>query len=112
MQGFSTSSLSISCRTRTTATPGKPVKKTKVEGGSSSGVGAGSGSIAGEEEDLTRDMEDPTPEPAVTEVSAGSKVQPSKGGNYMDLDEEGTEKSDKIEGPVSVIISLFQFLVL
>ncbi|XP_069172419.1 SWI/SNF complex subunit SMARCC2 isoform X3 [Procambarus clarkii] len=69
---------------RNTTTPGKPVKKTKMEE---------------EEEDLTRDMEDPAPEPTVTEVTTGSKVQPSKGGNYMDLDEETTEKTEKIEGP-------------
>lgn len=54
-----------------------------------------------EEEDLTRDMEDPAPEPAVTEVTTGSKIQPSKGGNYMDLDDEGGEKAEKTEGPVS-----------
>lgn len=59
-----------------------------------------------EEEDLTRDMEDPAPEPAVTEVTTGSKIQPSKGGNYMDLDEETTEKTEKTEGPVSVASSL------
>ncbi|XP_071530675.1 SWI/SNF complex subunit SMARCC2 isoform X2 [Panulirus ornatus] len=69
---------------RNTTTPGKPVKKTKIEE---------------EEEDLTRDMEDPTPEPAVTEVTTGSKIQPSKGGNYMDLDDEGGEKTEKTEGP-------------
>lgn len=48
-------------------------------------------------------MEDPAPEPAVTEVTTGSKIQPSKGGNYMDLDEETTEKTEKTEGPVSVV---------
>ncbi|XP_050693363.1 SWI/SNF complex subunit SMARCC2-like isoform X2 [Eriocheir sinensis] len=69
---------------RNTTNPGKPVKKIKVEE---------------EEEDLTRDMEDPAPEPAVTEVTTGSKIQPSKGGNYMDLDEETTEKTEKTEGP-------------
>ncbi|XP_045118231.1 SWI/SNF complex subunit SMARCC2-like [Portunus trituberculatus] len=69
---------------RNTNNPGKPIKKTKVEE---------------EEEDLTRDMEDPAPEPAVTEVTTGSKIQPSKGGNYMDLDEEATEKTEKTEGP-------------
>lgn len=69
---------------RNTTNPGKPIKKTKVEE---------------EEEDLTRDMEDPAPEPAVTEVTTGSKIQPSKGGNYMDLDEEATEKTEKTEGP-------------
>ena len=76
-------------RSRNTTTPGKPIKKIKVEE---------------EEEDLTRDMEDPAPEPAVTEVTTGSKIQPSKGGNYMDLDEETTEKTEKTEGPVSRII--------
>ncbi|ROT69321.1 SWI/SNF complex subunit SMARCC2, partial [Penaeus vannamei] len=68
---------------RSNATPGKPVKKTKTEE---------------EEEDLTRDMEDPVAEPAVTEVTTGSKIQPSKGGNYMDLDEEAAEKTEKTEG--------------
>lgn len=79
------------CSSRNTAALGKPVKKTKVEE---------------EEEDLTRDMEDPAPEPAVTEVTTGSKIQPSKGGNYMDLDEETTEKTEKTEGPVSVVVCI------
>lgn len=82
----------VCCSSRNTTTPGKPVKKTKVEE---------------EEEDLTRDMEDPAPEPAVTEVTTGSKIQPSKGGNYMDLDEETTEKTEKTEGPVSVAMYPF-----
>lgn len=56
-------------------------------------------------------MEDPAPEPAVTEVTTGSKIQPSKGGNYMDLDEETTEKTEKTEGPVSVVICLHIFSI-
>ena len=75
------------CRSRNANNPGKPIKKTKVEE---------------EDDDPTRDMEDPPPEPTVTEVTTGSKIQPSKGGVYMDLDEEATEKTEKTEGPVSV----------
>lgn len=68
---------------RGAATPGKGVKKVKTDE---------------EEEDLTRDMEDPVAEPTVTEVTTGSKIQPSKGGSYMDLDDESTEKTEKPEG--------------
>lgn len=73
--------------TRGVATPGKPGKKNRLEE---------------EEEDLTRDMEDPAPEPNVTEVNtAGSKVAPNKGGSFLDLDEENTDKTEKSEAPVS-----------
>ncbi|XP_076034317.1 SWI/SNF- related protein mor isoform X2 [Oratosquilla oratoria] len=61
------------------ATPAKPGKKPKVDE---------------EEDDLTRDMEDPAPEPNVTEVCGNSKVQPGKGGSYMELEEDPHERSD------------------
>ena len=49
-----------------------------------------------EEEDLTQDMDDPTPEPNVTEVTdKGTKSAPSKGGTYLDLDDENMDKLDK-----------------
>lgn len=73
-------------RVRGTVTPAKGAKKGRMEE---------------EEEDLTRDMENPTPEPNVTEVAnQGSKVTPAKGGNYLDLDEETTEKVEKTEPQV------------
>ncbi|XP_066976959.1 SWI/SNF complex subunit SMARCC2-like isoform X1 [Macrobrachium rosenbergii] len=72
---------------RGAATPGKPVKKIKTDE---------------EEEDLTRDMEDPVAEPTVTEVTTSSKIQPSKAGTYMDLDEESAEKTEKPEGQMHV----------
>jgi len=63
---------------RGASTPGKPSKKSKLDDDT--------------EDDLTRDMEDPTPEPQVTEVSGNSKVQPSKGGSYMDMDDDKENK--------------------
>ena len=54
-----------------------------------------------EEDDLTADMEDPTPENSITEVkvtpaNAGkADMQPSKGGSiYMDADEANVEGDD------------------
>jgi len=63
---------------RGASTPGKPSKKSKLDDDT--------------EDDLTRDMEDPTPEPQISEVSGTSKVQPSKGGSYMDMDDDKENK--------------------
>ncbi|RXG58946.1 SWI/SNF complex subunit SMARCC2 [Armadillidium vulgare] len=79
--------------------PPSPRSKRKgVRGTVTPAKGAKKGRMEEEEEDLTRDMENPTPEPNVTEVAnQGSKVTPAKGGNYLDLDEETTEKVEKTE---------------
>ncbi|XP_052824870.1 SWI/SNF complex subunit SMARCC1 isoform X2 [Octopus bimaculoides] len=56
-----------------------------------------------ETDDLTKDMDDPTPEPNIQEVSISkqtttsrnskdSELQPIKGGTYIDLDEEQGDK--------------------
>lgn len=83
---------------RGTVTPAKTGKKGRFEE---------------EEDDLTRDMENPTPEPNVTEVtSQGSKVTPAKGGNYLDLDEETTEKVEKTEPQVRRLVELNSLAVL
>ena len=56
-----------------------------------------------EDDDMTKDMDDPTPEPNVTEVNIqGSKIQPNKGSSYLDLDEENMDKGDKTDAPVSI----------
>ena len=55
-----------------------------------------------EEDDLTKDMDDPTPEPNIQEVAIprvvnvkshrDSDLQPTRGGTLMDIDEEAEVK--------------------
>lgn len=96
-------------------TPSKSAKKGKTGGRgkrSRNATGGNSSVAAGDdedEEDLTADMDDPTPENSISEVkinaaNAGkSEVQPNKGGgsSYMDLDEDskagGETKTDEAE---------------
>lgn len=88
--------------------PSPVIEKKRKKGSNRQAVTTGKKKPSREDEndDLTKDMDDPTPEPNIQEVSISkqtttsrsskdSELQPIKGGTYIDLDEEQTDKYER-----------------
>ncbi|KAK9509493.1 hypothetical protein O3M35_006800 [Rhynocoris fuscipes] len=95
---------SIKKKQKRKRSPSPPPKLNKRKGGRAPALGPKKIKSEEEENDLTRDMEEPTPEPNIQEVpipkpgitpnKKDSENQPVKSGTMMDLDEETGDKGE------------------